>query len=169
MEKEGEGAILFVATIFAVGLVALVGSLDYSPSPTGFLAGPASNWDALAGQSCDSKPCEQGLLCKEHFGNKVCKQALDLGDHCNTADKETACAGYNVGCYGSYCREKITAQLGEKCGAISATVWGECEQGICHGGDTFWAKRPIYQRPGTCVLPNNFEGDDAVTTSLVVE
>lgn len=157
MQKESEGAVLFVATILAVGLVALAGSLDFdTTTPSGFAVGSTQ---ANAGQSCETQPCDNGLVCLDHFGQKVCKQPLQPGDHCNTADKETGCVGYYTGCYGSYCRTLTTkAKVGDTCGPVSATKWVECGEGICLGQETFWAKKAMYQRTGKCYLPHSIEG-----------
>jgi len=152
MQKENEGAVLFVGAVLAIGLVALAGSLDYG-APTGFVIGTS------AGQSCESQPCTDGLMCINHFGSKLCKQKLSLGGNCNTADKETACSGYNVDCLGSYCRTLIKgANTGDKCGPVSATEWVECAEGICLGQETFWAKKAMYQRAGRCYIPHSIEG-----------
>ncbi len=154
MEKEGEGAVLFVGIILAIALVSLVGSIDYGP--TGFAVGSGG---VSAGQSCELDECQDELVCVNHFGSKVCKQPVALGENCNTADKETFCAGYNVDCYGSYCRTLITgAQTGEKCGPVSATEWVECAEGICLGQETFWAKKAMYQLAGKCYIPHSIEG-----------
>ncbi len=73
MKKENEGAVLFAATVLAIGLVALAGSLDYS-TPTGFAVGTPPN----AGNTCENEPCPEGLMCTDHFGTKVCKQKLEV-------------------------------------------------------------------------------------------
>ncbi|MBI4016222.1 MAG: hypothetical protein HY363_00840 [Candidatus Aenigmarchaeota archaeon] len=57
MQKESEGAVLFAATVLAVGLVALAGSLDYN-TPTGFAIGTPPS----AGNNCNTTDKETACV-----------------------------------------------------------------------------------------------------------